>query len=310
MKEHGKVQMIPISSIQMKITRFRINLGIVAYLDILGFSLKRDEKDRESSQFDFAGALRIAATNFPMVRFNIFSDCAFLCGSENNADQLLSAIRYAFTQWTADGVLVRGGISLGSYSEVGPRVTSGVASNFACDLFQGSGVIKAARLEDEGSGALLYTNVETANFYARKYREPVFTLEHRKILGWTDAPTDLHWFTGISFIRLLMVLSIPRLLRRRVLEHLISNIRYSLAVERSIGNRRYLEDLMLVILASDSITTRVRKKAIKILGGKLSLEDLVHWEQVRENLYKDAQVRANMEFLGTIARLDSSIAGK
>ena len=310
MKVDGKVQMLPISSIRSRTTRFRINSAVVAYLDILGFSDKRDQKDRASSQFDFAGALRVAAERYSMIRFNIFSDCAFVCATAKNANHLLSAIRYAFTRWTADGVLVRGGISMGSYSEVNPRGMSGPTGNFFCDLFHGSGVIRAARLEANGCGSLLFTNTETANLYARKYREPIFVLKPSgdRILWRTDDPGDLHWFAGISFIRLLMLLTAARKGDRKTMEHFLRNIQYSLNAQRQIGNYDYLQHLMMIILSSNRIKPRVRARALRILGWKgLTQGILAEWKARRARLYKNPEVRGNMYFLEAIARNDSGL---
>jgi hypothetical protein len=245
-----------------------------------------------------------------MIRFNIFSDCAFVCATAKNADHLLSAIRYAFTQWTADGVLVRRGISMGSYSEVNPRGMSGPTGNFSCDLFHGSGVIRAARLEANGCGSLLFTNTETANLYATKYREPIFVLKPRgdRILGWTDNPRHLHWFAGISFIRLLMLLTAARKGDRKTMEHFLRNIQYSLTVQRQIGNYDYLQHLMMIILSSNRIKPRVRTRALQILGWKgLTQENLAEWKELRARLYKDPEVRGSMYFLEAIARNDSGL---
>ena len=72
---------VPISQIKSgKIDDQSIEIreAVVAYLDILGFSLKRDEKDIEASILDFSGHLIITSKLYSDVRFNVFSDCAFL----------------------------------------------------------------------------------------------------------------------------------------------------------------------------------------------------------------------------------------
>lgn len=310
MKARGKVQRIAVSRIRPKPTRFRIDSAVVAYLDILGFSDKRDQKDRKASQSDFAGALWIASERYNMIRFNIFSDCAFVCAKVKNAGQLISAIRYAFTQWISDGVLVRGGISIGSYSEVYSPVMLDRTSNFSCDLFHGSGVIRAARLEAGGVGSLLFTNKETANLYASEYSEPIFTFKRGGdlIIGWTDELRYLHWFAGISFIRLVMLMTAGRRENRKSIDHFLGNIHYSLAMQRKIGYWDYLQSMMMIILSSSHIKPRVRARALQVLGWKrLARGSLAMWKKHRSSLFKDPEARRNMRFLEIIARSDSGL---
>ena len=114
-----EVKLIPVSEIESAIMpekAIEFKEGIVCYLDIMGFSKKQTNEDLEMTLADFAGALVRPAEQFIHIRFHIFSDCAFLAASIENAKDLLSAVRYAFTQWISDSILVRGGLAIGSYS--------------------------------------------------------------------------------------------------------------------------------------------------------------------------------------------------
>lgn len=292
--------MVPISNVNWKTTRLRIPEAVVAYLDIMGFSEKRCEKDRAGSQFDFAGALRSASRAYHRVRFNVFSDCAFLCSQSKNANHLLSAVRYAFTRWLADGVLVRGGIAMGDYSEVEPRGRP-ETDNFVCDLFHGTGVVKAARLEHKGDGALLFTNKETALVYAKKYHEPIFSLNGRPILGWSDDEEELWRFSALSLIRLLRLLSRSDTPNPDVLKHLCSNIRYSCNMAE--GPRM----VSLLLLSRQGIDGGVRKKTIRLLGiPRIAFRRYRKWI---DEMLAEPEGLGGLESVEALATADSSIPG-
>ena len=299
MKERGKVVMIPISRIVHARTRLRIPKAVVAYLDILGCSEKKCEKDRSLSQLDFAGALRVASWTFRKVRFNVFSDCAFVCSSVANAHHLLSATRYAFTQWLADGVLARGGIAMGDYEELEPRGKT--ADNFVCDLFHGMGVVKAARVEHEGEGALLFTNKVTAEFYGKEYHEPIFWLDGRPILGWSDDERELWRFSALSLMRLLRLLSVTETPDPDVLRHLRSNIRYSCNVAE--GPRI----VNLLVLSREDVDAEVRKKAIRLLG--IPRIAFRRYRRLIDEMLAKPGGLGGLDFVESLATADSSIPG-
>ena len=72
-KIKGKIRKVPISKIKSGKNQDKsisISDAIVAYIDILGFSEKKDETDIEMCLLDFSGPLTLAASHFPKVRFN------------------------------------------------------------------------------------------------------------------------------------------------------------------------------------------------------------------------------------------------
>jgi hypothetical protein len=266
----------------------------------MGFSEKRSEKDRAGSQFDFAAGLRSASQTYHRVRFNVFSDCAFLSSKLKNANELLSAVRHAFSLWLADGVLVRGGIAMGDYSEVEPRGRP-AADNFICDLFHGTGVVKAARLEHEGDGALLFTNRETALVYSKKYHEPVFLFDRQPILGWSDDEGELWRFSALSLLRLLRLLSQTDTPNPDVLKHLCSNIRYSC----NMGEASRM--VILLVLSRQGIDAGVHKKAIRLLGiPRIAFRRYRRWI---DEVLAEPDGLGGLEVLELCATVDSSIPG-
>lgn len=302
MKLPGKVVKIPVSKIHVDMISSEMSEAVVAYFDILGFSQKKKHKDMETSLLDFSGALLLAAENYPEIRFNVFSDCAFISASLKDAADLLSAIRYAFTQWVSDGILVRGGIALGSYRETDARahiVLRKALKNFVGNLFSGSAVTAAVRLEGSGCGGLLFTNEECAEFYAQKYGEPIFQLDDYKIIGWSDESRILYWFVGISFFQLLKLLSLKDESKRRTRKNLINNIRYSFTATNSL----LPNILILTILSLPTIPFEAREKAVKLFKIK-DPGDFNHFKEIIDELLKDEQ---KIKLLKTLADMDSSI---
>lgn len=204
MKIPGNVTNIPISDIKPSlISEVDIPDAVVAYLDILGFSNKSGDTDITTSLADFSGPLAIAATKHDQVYFNVFSDCAFAAAAVDHADEILAVLRFAFGQWASDGILVRGGIALGTYKETYNHALTldllQAQRTFTGKLFAGSGVTAAVRLEGQGAGALLFTSDDCGQLYAAKFREPISTLGEQKLLGWSDDENDLFGFSGYHY---------------------------------------------------------------------------------------------------------------
>lgn len=275
-------------------------VAITAYFDVLGFSHKKDAKDIEMTLNDFAGPLVIAAHAFSNIRFNIFSDCAFVTASLDNAAQLLSSIRFAFIQWAADSILVRGGIALGSYREIHGAVLRIAPRNFFGNFFAGSAITEAVKLEGSGTGALLFASDECAEFYREKCREPLFYRPGAKIIGWSDDESKLYWFVGVSLLRLLKMLSTPDGLRHPATPHLLSNINYSL--EATDGS---LKPLVLSILSWPKLDRRAREEALGLLG----IKDPDDFKPFQESIDRWLHDEKAIRLLVTFANFDSSIPG-
>lgn len=237
--------------------------SVTAYLDVLGFSLKKEAKDMEMVLLDFAGPLVVVANTFGNIRFNIFSDCAFVSTSIENAAQLLSSIRWAFKEWTADSILVRGGIALGSYKEIHGTLDEITPRNLFGSIFAGSAVTEAVRLESSGTGALLFASNECAEFYKSEYGEPLFYRPNARVIGWSDNAGTLYWFVGVSLLRLLKILSTEDGLRHSATPHLLSNVNYALEAANA---KIKLE--VLGILSWSKLDLKAKEAAVGLLGIK------------------------------------------
>ncbi len=303
MQIKGEIKMVPVAELKSgkMDTSIEISDAVVAFLDILGFSERKDDTDIENCLLDFSGPLILASRKYSDVRFNIFSDCAFVSSSQDNADDLLSSIRFAFAEWVSDGILVRGGIAKGTYREINSAAQKMASNNTVCSIFSGSAVVNAVKLEGNSPGALLFTNDKCAEFYNKNYGEPIFSLSELKIIGWSDEIGPLFCFAGLSILRLLKLLSLSldnesvRLLSLKF----INNIQFSHAIT---SDKFFPWSIISIILSSPVISPSIRKKFLNALKAneddiyKLNKEDTDHWFN-----------RQDVQFLIASADMDSSI---
>lgn len=181
----GKLMNIPIADLESGYEKsLEFAEAAVAYFDVMGSKTKNNKEEIEATLFDFAAPFRQTAKTYAELRFKIFSDCAFLAAPVEKIGELMSAIRYAFKQWTFDGIFVRGGIALGSYTEYKDLIPQ--SKNFDWNNFAGTAVVEAVNCERSGTGALLYATDGCATALAANFGEPIFQLEKQKFLGWSD----------------------------------------------------------------------------------------------------------------------------
>jgi len=297
----GIVGYIPLSKLSSGVIRKKsisIPDAVVAYLDILGFSQKKNQREIEDSLLDFAGPLTAALDERQKLRGTIFSDCAFVSASKENAADLLSALRYAFVSWTADGIPVRGGIAVGKYKETQTYYLERVRDNFISRLFHGSAVTSAVRTEQSGEGALLFATEACSRFYQQRYGEPIYTLGAGRIIGWSDDPKTLYWFAGVSFVRILRLLSLKGAETHPIIAALWNNVKYSMTVNPDIT---WL--VISVILSSPIASNAIRSKVRASLGVDIPRDSgLVR--MTRDWLRKNKE---SLRSLVDIADMDSSI---
>jgi hypothetical protein len=294
----GEIKYIPASELEEGYEKLLdISEAIVAYLDVLGFSTKTDPEDIRLTLLDFSAPLAIAAKQFNTVRFSVFSDCAFVAAPLVCARDIMSAIRFAFTQWTADGILVRGGITIGQYSETLSYAVNEAPNNFKGNLFAGSGVNDAVALEHRGNGALLFTDLKCAEHYKKNFNEPIFKLKESLVLGWSDAKDTLGSFLGISLWQLLKVIS-KKGVANSTAEKLINNISYSL--NATTDPLPY--SLMLAILSAPSVSAKDRRIATQLLKIR-DPEDFTPFEKITNEWLRSDRFR----FIKAIADIDSSL---
>lgn len=274
--------------------------AVVAYFDVLGFSQKKDLKDVEMTLLDFVGALALPAIVFKNIRFSVFSDCAFVAAPRASSGDLLAAVRYAFTQWSADSVPVRGGIAIGSYREMSV-VALKLRPNLLGSIFAGSAVTEAVRHESSGVGALLFASDECAEFYKSHHKEPIFYQPGARVIEWSDDESVLYWFVGVSLLRLLKVLSIENGIKHSATPHLLSNVMYCLA---ATGSPR-LRLVVLSLLSLPKLNPQSREVAISLLGIRDPDDFQLFQELIDEWLSNNTRAKTLERF----ADFDSSIPG-
>lgn|SRR4030042_2145269 len=277
--------------------------AVVSYCDILGFANKKNNEDIEVTLLDFSAPLAIASGHYPNVRFNVFSDCAFISTPIKNAQELLASMRFAFTQWIADGILVRAGITLGQYRETRSNTLYMAlkSKNFIGNLFSGSGIVEAVKLEGAGNAALLFTNEETAGFFGKKYKEPIFTIGQQYILAWFDDRISLFWYTGISFLRLVRLLQNEYDIKDDAVQKLQNNIKYSFSV---VSEEMLPLSLIMALLSFPEISANIRKISCDLFGIK-DPDDFIYYKKLIDVWVS----KEELKMLKFIADADSSIPG-
>jgi hypothetical protein len=303
MKLKGKIiRNVPISKLKPgNMREIDIPNAIVSYIDILGFSEKKEDEDIKYCLLDFSGPLILASREYTNVRFNIFSDCAFLSAPQDYAKDLLSSIRFSFNSWIADGILVRGGIAKGGYSEINSAAQEYALDNTNCSIFSGSAVIDAVRLEGSGPGALLFANNECADFFRNNYKEPIFILNSHQAICWSDEKNTIFSFLCISFLRLLKILSSDShdVAAKSTKEKLINNINYCRFIK---FDEFFPLSIISIILSSPVLSSKIRETVLNILDIKEN--DLY---KLSSDIINNWFARQDIQLLFGIADMDSSI---
>ena len=280
---------------------FNYTESIVSYVDILGFSGKKDLDDIETTLFDFSSPLAIASRNAPNVKFYIFSDCAFIVSHIDFAGELLASIRYAFTQWISDGILVRAGIAKGSFGEIFTWIHSKnkkyYGKNFIASLFSGNAVVEAVRLEENGDAALLFCSEDCAQFYHSHFNEKILTIENDKmILPWTKEDKALIRLAAITSRRLVKFLSCNDEKYDSIIKKLKKTIVYSIkSAEKAI----LPFSIVVTVLDLPDTPETVRNAMYEFL----SIDDINDYKVLIQN-WQETDYYKIMKF---IADSDSSI---
>ncbi len=277
-----------------------IDKAIVVYADVLGFAKKTEVSDIENTLLDFLGALTITAHEFPQIRFNVFSDNAFLATSEDNAKDLVSAIRYAFHRWSSNGILVRAGISLGTYREFFSVAIQAMSKNFTGNLFSGTAIVKSVKLEKAKEGAFLFTNNETAKFFEDKFSEHIFQIKKNKFLGWTTINSELFLFTANSLFRLIRIIELDDRTLDDVKYKLLGNLTYA---KNQHEDEQYFIVALLTILNYSDIDQKIKEKTCEIFG--VDDEFFKNWKKLTDLFFKTW--KDEMRIMKAISDTDSSI---
>jgi hypothetical protein len=228
--------------------------AIVAYIDVLGFSAKTDYFEIESCLFDFPGGIVHSAKRHPNVRSNVFSDNAFLAATKENVNEFLSSLALLFHRLILNGMIVRGGVALGSYFESITPALEHAPENFRGHLVSGSGIIKSVRNEKDKLGGLLFTDSECAKFIEKMTDSRIIKVKDEMVLEWTKDKEDLMDFLAISLLRIDGFLNLRDKRYDLVVEKLWSNVVCALASDRDGCVRTFL----MAMLSTNLFETRRR----------------------------------------------------
>ena len=301
MESKGEMGVVKLSELKSGIKpTVEINNSIVAFVDILGFSNKINVKDIENTLLDFSGSLTTTANEFPNIRFNVFSDNVFLATKQDNAKELLSALRYVFGRWVWNGILVRGGISLGTYREFSSAAIQDTSDNFIGNLFSGTAIVKAVKLEGSKDGAFLFTDNETATFFKTKFSEPIFGFKKSQFLGWSDDNYRIFLYTAISLYKLLRIVESKDNTFDEVKQKFLNNLAYA---KMQSKNKALFTVTMLTILSDITFKQKTRKKMLEIM--KIKQES---FEEYKKYIKKFREKNAKeLEAIKGIVSWDSSL---
>jgi len=149
------------------------NEHLVAFLDILGTkNLIRSGRFSDAHIWDFINTAGLAAKQIPSVRFAAFSDCIIVSASQEEYEDFVAALSYCYSQWCADHVWVRGGISIGEVRWVDdPGVDDffNNIKNFNYSRIYGSAVVSAYQTEgSSGPGSICFVDEKASKFLISK----------------------------------------------------------------------------------------------------------------------------------------------
>lgn len=166
---------------------------LVAFLDILGTkNLVKQGIFSDLHIFDFVNPVGLAAIQIPSVRFAAFSDCVIISAAKEEYENFVSALSYCYSQWYADFIWVRGGISLGDVRWVDDSTSDSLfakASNFAYARIYGEAVVSAYETEgSSGPGCLCFIDKSASDFFASYSKQFVLNKHFTDTLVWAREP--------------------------------------------------------------------------------------------------------------------------
>lgn len=142
---------------------------LVAFLDILGTKeLVNSGKFSDFHIFDFVNPVGLAAKQIPTVRFAAFSDSVIISAPQEEYKNFVSALSYCYSQWCADHIWVRGGISLGDVRWLDDQASDDLfrgVSNFAYARIYGQALVSAYQTEGaSGPGCICFIDEKASDF--------------------------------------------------------------------------------------------------------------------------------------------------
>lgn len=169
------------------------NKNLVAFFDILGTKdLIRAGRFSDLHIWDFINTAGLAAKQIPSVRFAAFSDCIIVSASHENYEDFVAALSYCYSQWYADHIWVRGGISIGEVNWVDdPNVDHlfDNMKNFNYSRIYGSALVDAYTTEGaSGPGCICFVDEKASKFLTSKSSFYISKKHFTDALVWAREP--------------------------------------------------------------------------------------------------------------------------
>jgi hypothetical protein len=169
------------------------NEYLVAFLDMLGTKdLIRSGRFSDLHILDFINTAGLAAKQIPSVRFAAFSDCIIASTSQEKFEDFVAALSYCYSQWCADHIWVRGGISIGDVRWVDdPGVDNFFDNikNFNYSRIYGSAVVSAYQTErSSGPGSICFVDDKASKFLISKSSFFITKKNFTDALVWAREP--------------------------------------------------------------------------------------------------------------------------
>ena len=148
------------------------NKYLIAFLDILGTKeLIRSGRFSDLHIWDFINTAGLAAKQIPSVRFAAFSDCVIVSASQEDYEDFVAALSYCYSQWCADHIWVRGGISIGEVKWIDDSGLDDFFDirNFNYSRVYGSALVSAYQIEGfSGPGSICFVDEEASKYLLSK----------------------------------------------------------------------------------------------------------------------------------------------
>jgi len=143
---------------------------IVCFFDILGTAsrVRKGEFD-DIEALDFVNPIGLVAMYNRNMRFAVFSDSVIISCPYSDAKDFVAVVSYLYSQWFADIVIVRGGISVGEINWVDDSNTDQMfrrLKNLSFSRVYGKALVAAHNIEERsGPGAICYLDESASNLF-------------------------------------------------------------------------------------------------------------------------------------------------
>lgn len=176
---------------------------LVGYFEITATKYNSD-KNAQSLDAAFTKPVAFLARRYPDLIFEVFEDSVVLSGSRDQISVFIETIQGLFTSWSADYILVRGGISYGEISHISDPFTKMLhvnLNNLPMRRIEGPGLNMAYQESaSNGPGMICLVTKEAAHLIMSV--RPEALSKDRDQLIWIES-TQLESFRHIFQLMLL-----------------------------------------------------------------------------------------------------------